>query len=193
MQTILCKNIISEDLEIFKTQIKGNYYNNELDDTIFSITQSILLEIYGNCNIRYETAENFLNALSLRFNNVAPVYAKKFDILSQALNIEDEGFITSIKNFAEGKSNTIISSQNDYKKEAETPTSVKSSTDFVDKYTNNATKTETSGRSEERGQITHNEADTNEILDKIEKLENWRNLLLEKYSKEYNNLFIQFL
>ena len=193
MNTILCKEIISEDLEEFKNQINGSYNNLTLNDTMYTITQNILLEIYGNSNIRYETAENFLNALSLRFNNVAPVYEKKFSILAETLDIENENFITSIKNFAEDKSNTIITSQNDYTKEAETPTGVKASTDFVDKYTNNARKNESDGRSEERGKISHNEADTNELLNKIEKLENWRNMLLEKYAKEFNNLFIQFL
>ena len=191
MQTILCKNIISEDIEEFKQQIKGNF-NLSLGDTMYQFTQSILLEIYGNANIRYETAENFLNALSLRFNNVAPVYAKKFDILSQALEIDNDNFIANIKDFAEDKSNTIISSQHDYRKDAETPTSVKATTDFIDKYTNNASKTDTDGRSEERGKISHNETDTSELLDKIEKLENWRNLLFEKYAKEFSDLFIQF-
>lgn len=192
IQTILCKDIISEDLDEFKQQI--NKYNFiDLGNQMFNFTQSILLEIYGNCYIRYETAENFLNALALRFNNVAPVYAKKFDILSHTLDIENENFITNIKNFAEDKSNTITTNQKDYTKEAETPTGIKASTDFVDKYTSNARKQETDGTSQEYGKISHNEADTNELLEKIEKLENWRNLLYEKYAKEFNNLFIQFL
>lgn len=192
MQTILCKNIISEDIETFKNQINGNYNFGALSDQMYYLTQNILLEIYGNCSVRYETANNFLNALSLRFKNVAPVYEKKFDILTTALDIEDESFIKEIKNFAEDKTNIIISSQNDYRKEAETPTTIKSDTDFIDKYTNSASKNKTDGRSDEAGTISHNETNANQILDKIEKLNNWRDLLMEKYAKEYSNLFIQF-
>lgn len=186
--TILCKDIISDDLETFKTQIDGSYNN----DTMYSLTQQILLEQYGNANIRYTTAENFLNALKLRFNNVAPVYAKKFDILAEALDIESEYFIASIKDFTENKNNTIISNQDENRKDAETPTSVKASTDFIDKYTNSASKTHTNGRSEERGNVTHKETNTDALIDKIEQLNKWRDMLLEKYAKEFNNLFIQF-
>lgn len=191
--TILCKDIISEDLETFKTQIKTPYNMLNFDnDTMYQFTQAILLEKYGNANIRYETAENFLNALSLRFNNVAPAYAKKFDILAEALDIESEYFVASIKDFAEDKNSTITSNQDESRKDAETPTSVKASTDFVDKYTNSASKINTSGTSQEYGKVTHKETNTDAIIDKIEKLNNWRNMLFEKYAQEFTDLFIQF-
>ena len=194
VETIKCKDIISEDLEEFKEQINGfNLENISISDTMYNLTNRILLETYGESNIRYETAQNFLNALSFKFFDIAPIYEKKFDIIANTLDIENEYFLSQIKDFTEDKNNTIISNQNEYSKNAETPTTIKASTDFIDKYTNNANKTDTSGRSEERGKITHKEINTNDLLDKIEKLNNFRSMLYNKYSKEFNELFIQFL
>lgn len=192
--TITCKNIISEDLNEFKEQISTyNFTGAEISDIMYSMTQNILLEIYGNSQIRYETAENFLNALSFKFFDKAPIYEKKFNILAETIDLENENFIAEVKNFNESKNNTIISNQNEYKKNAETPTTIKASTDFIDKYTSDASKTDTNGRSEERGKIDHSEVNTNNIIDKIEKLNNFRSMLYDNYSKEFNDLFIQFL
>lgn len=194
IKTIKCKNIISEDFDEFKEQI--NHYNftgANISDTMYNLTHCILLEEYGESNIRYETAENFLNALSFRFFDIAPIFQKKFDIIANAINTESEYFLTEIKDFTENKNNTIISNQNEYSKSAETPTTIKASTDFIDKYTNNANKTDTSGRSEERANISHQEQNANNILKKIEELNNFRSMLYNKYAKEFNNLFIQFI
>ena len=192
--TITCKNIISEDLNEFKEQISTyNFTGAEISDIMYSMTQNILLEIYGNSQVRYETAENFLNALSFKFFDKAPIYEKKFNILAETIDLENENFIAEVKNFNESKNNTIISNQNEYKKNAETPTTIKASTDFIDKYTSDASKTDTNGRSEERGKIDHSEVNTNNIIDKIEKLNNFRSMLYDNYSKEFNDLFIQFL
>lgn len=196
LKTILCKNIISEDLTTFKNQISQYGFLNSgltLNDTLYQFTQAILLTQYGNSYIRYETAENFLNALSLRFNNVAPVYAKKFAILADALDIENSYFISNVKEFTENKNNTLTTNQTEKRKDAETPTAVKASTDFVDKFTNSQSKTENNGTSQEYAKITHQQFNTNELIDRIEKLNRYRSMLFEAYAKEYNDLFIQFL
>lgn len=194
LETIKCKDIISDDLETFKEQISHyNFTGASISDTMYNLTQCILLEEYGNSNIRYETAENFLNALSFKIFDIAPIYEKKFDIIASAIDTENEYFIAEIKDFTEDKNNTIISNQNEYSKSAETPTTIKATTDFVDRYTNNANKTDTNGRSEERGKIAHKESNVNNIIKKIDELNNFRSMLYNKYAKEFNNLFIQFI
>lgn len=190
--TLRCKEIISDNLETFKSQInKLNMYN--LNDNIYLLTQNILLSKYGNSWVRYKTAENFLNALNLRFANIAPIYSKKFDIINDMLETENKKFLESVKSFEEEKSNTIESSQNEHRREAETPTTIKASTDFIDKYTNNAIKAETSGSSEENGTITHEETDSNDIFNRINNLNKKFTMLFEEYSNEFSNLFQQFI
>jgi len=194
IKTILCKNIINENTEIFKEQIKSFVMlSNGVENTMYDITKNILLEIYGNSYIRYETAENFLNALSIRFYNIAPIYQKKFDIIATTLNLENQNFIAEIKKFTESKQNIIASNQTDLRKDAETPTTIKADTDFVEKYTNNASKTTTNGQSNESGNITHSEINTADLIERLTNLEKMRSILLEKYAHEFNDLFIQFL
>lgn len=193
--TITCKNILSEDLNAFKSQLSAFNYTDilESDDNIYKLTQDILLKKYGNSQVRYETAENFLNALSLRFYNIAPVYSKKFKIIDDALEVENEKFLNDIKNFTEDKTNNISSSQTENRKDAETPTSVKAETNFIDKYTNSASKTETEGESEETGNIEHTEINADKIIEKIDNLQRFKNRLFEEYAREFNDLFIQFI
>lgn len=194
VETIKCKDIISDDLETFKEQISHyNFTGANISDTMYNLTQCILLEEYGNSNIRYETAENFLNALSFKIFDIAPIYEKKFDIIASAIDIESENFITEIKNFTEDKSETITTQQNEYTKNAETPTTIKATTDFIDRYTNNASKADTNGTSQDYGKLEHKETNANNIIKKIDELNNFRSMLYNKYAKEFNNLFIQFI
>lgn len=195
--TITCKNIISEDLNEFIQQISPYGYIGGLeedeDGLMYQLTHDIMLKKYGNSEVRYETEVNFLNALSFRFYNIAPIYFKKFTLINSMLSIENDKLLLNGKDFKEEKSNSIESSQTETRKNAETPTTIKATTDFLERYINDASKTETSGESEEGGTLEHTETDASAVLKKIEDLENLKSLYLEQYSQAFNDLFIQFI
>lgn len=195
--TITCKNIINEDLNAFKNQISPYSYIGGLEedenDLMYKLTQDIMLTKYGNAQVRYETETNFLNALSFRFYNIAPIFFKKISLINSLLEIENNKLLLNGKDFTEEKSNSIESEQSEYRKSAETPTTIKATTDFIDRYTQEANKTETDGTSEESGTLEHTETDASAVLKKIEDLENLKTKYLEQYAQAFSDLFIQFI
>lgn len=191
--TILCKTIIEEDFNAFKQQINAySFMSNVADDTLLFI-QKILLSKYGNANVCYETAENFLNALSLRIYNTAPVFEKKLQVLKDALNLANENYYKSLKSAKDVYDIDTTQGQTDTRKDAETPTAVKASTDFVDKYTNAMSKVETSGSATDDRTITKDEESTADLIAKIDDLQKLQSLTIEEYSNNFANLFITFL
>lgn len=191
--TILSKSIIAEDLNAFKEQIKAYSFMSNVNDTTLQFIQQILLNKYGNCNIRYETSENFLNALSLRIYNIAPIFEKKLAIIKDALNLANENYYKSINNYVDTYDIDTTITQEDLNKQAETPTAVKPSTDFVDKYTNNMSKNNLVGASTDDRTITHKEDNTSDLIKKINELEYLQSLTIETFTNKFSDLFIQFI
>lgn len=195
--TITCESILSEDLNEFKSQISQYSYMGGLDedenDIMFKLTHDIMLKKYGLSQVRYETETNFLNALSLRFYNIAPIYFKKISLINSLLSIENNKLLLNGKDFTENKTNSIESEQTENRRSAETPTTIKATTEFIDRYTNEASKANTEGTSEESGTLEHIETDASAVLKKIDELQNLKTKYLEEYAQAYSDLFIQFI
>lgn len=191
--TILCKDIIDNDFDVFKSQISTYNFMSSVSDTTLKFIQTILLTKYGNSNICYETALNFLNALSLRIYNIAPAFEKKLSILKDALNLANENYYKSLKSAKDIYDIDTTQGQTDTRKDAETPTAVKAETDFVDKFTNAMSKVIMSGSTTDDRTITKDEESTADLIAKIDELQKLQSLTLEEFSNKFNDLFIQFL
>ena len=193
MQTILCKNIISKDLAEFKDQISPFNFVSIVSDDFLKLTQLFLLTKYGNSNIRYETAENFLNALSLRIYDIAPVFEKRYKIINDALSVANENYFKNISTSKDIYDIDTTYNITDVNKFADTPTGVKAETDFVNKYTNSMNKNENEQSGTDDRTITKDTSDTKDLLKKIDELQNLRSLMLENYANKFNDLFVMIL
>lgn len=191
--TILCKDIINKDLNAFKTQISTFSFMSNITDDTLTFIQKMLLTKYGNSNIRYETQENFLNALSMRIYDIAPAFEKRLAVIKDALQLANENYYKNLDNFKDVYDIDTTLDQTETSKQAETPTAVKASTDFVDKYTNNMSKNVIDGSTTDDRVITHNADSTSDLIAKINELENLQSLTIEKFTNKFNDLFVVFL
>lgn len=191
--TILCKTIMPDNLDEFKAKISIYNFMSSVSDDTLKFIYNILLSKYGNSCLRYETQENFFNALSLRIYNTAPVFEKKLSIVKDALNLANENYFKSLKNATDIYDIDTTTGNTDVRKDAETPTAVKATTDFVDKYTNAMSKIISSGSGTDDRTITKSESTTADLIAKIDDLQKLYSLTIEEYSNTFNDLFIQFL
>ena len=191
--TILCKDIINEDLNAFKTQINTFSFMSSITDDTLTFIQKMLLTKYGNSNIRYETQENFLNALSMRIYDIAPAFEKILAVIKDALQLANENYYKNLDSFKDIYDIDTTLNQTETSKQAETPTAVKASTDFVDKYTNNMSKNVIGGSTTDDRTITHNADSTSDLIAKINELEKMQSLTIENFTNKFNDLFVVFL
>lgn len=191
--TILCKDIINEDLNAFKTQINTFSFMSSITDDTLTFIQKMLLTKYGNSNIRYETQENFLNALSMRIYDIAPAFEKRLAVIKDALQLANENYYKNLDSFKDIYDIDTTLNQTETSKQAETPTAVKASTDFVDKYTNNMSKNVIGGSTTDDRTITHNADSTSDLIAKINELEKMQSLTIENFTNKFNDLFVVFL
>ena len=183
---------IAPDVQTFTQKIKEkNFFSTfvNLSDENLSFLYGVLNNGYKNSFIRYFDEDDFYSDLVLKIVDIFPKYSKIFKEIKNIMDGNDDLLSDSNE-----KSSTTRNVQNDgqnYLKTANTPATIGAppDEDFVDKYTDSASKTQNSstGKEDSTYQITR----SGNKVDALNRVLDLTDFKIKDFVLEFADLFLQ--